>query len=549
MSTWTPLCACSSKAIKPNSATPIGLTQCSRPMAVLNFFTVRLKTSHKRKAELYLRYQALADGKHVTDNEDVLSSFCFPLGPESVVAKEFMASEDYMFTLTQSDGRRFQGFCRGFLPPAPKVGPRQRFPQVMCLVTNDTWCNFYFKVLQVLEQLVKSADGLLDSDLKDLPETSHTAAFLTKLGSQLSTEPKPGQLLRLQLPKAGHLTVSPPRLIGGAGGALLWGEDQLELQVPPDCGNGSWNCGIPLARLLWHVPMSAMMTLIASMLMERRIILVSQARDTVTAAVQAAAALLYPFKWHHIFLPMLPRSFKEYLAAPMPFLIGMPAQMLPLINGIPIDEVTLIDLDMGKCNPAPGSSRDDASMLPYRDQLEAALQAVHKNIRSPTEYETSPMIAGIMQQFFLKLFGRYHQFVHEDTPEANQQWAALLAASPAPPTFGAGGGAGNHTSPRPLAAGALGPAAGRAGRRDGGDPIGALRASAMQKESLTGHGLVFEHVAFVNTHRRNEKAHAFLTAFRGSQMYEMFMQERLALMAGGASQPSRHDPFEDRIVR
>ncbi|GFH30998.1 UDENN domain-containing protein, partial [Haematococcus lacustris] len=98
-------------------------------------------------------------------------------------------------------------------------------------------------------------------------------------------------------------------------------------------------------------------------------------------------------------------------------------------------------------------------MLPYRDQLEAALQAVHKNIRSPTEYETSPMIAGIMQQFFLKLFGRYHQFVHEDSPEANQQWAALLAASPAPPTFGAGGGPGNHTSPRPLAAGALGPTA------------------------------------------------------------------------------------------
>ncbi len=97
-------------------------------------------------------------------------------------------------------------------------------------------------------------------------------------------------------------------MVGGAWGrvrpaagqpwALLWRrcDDELELQVPPDCGNGRWNCGISLARLLWHVPISAMLTLIASMLMERRIVFVGQARDTVTSAVQAAAALLYPFK-------------------------------------------------------------------------------------------------------------------------------------------------------------------------------------------------------------------------------------------------------------
>ncbi len=73
-------------------------------------------------------------------------------------------------------------------------------------------------------------------------------------------------------------------------------EDCLELQVPIDCGNGKWNCGVSLARLLWDVPAPALATLMASMLLERRIILVSSQRDTVTAAVQAAAALLYPFK-------------------------------------------------------------------------------------------------------------------------------------------------------------------------------------------------------------------------------------------------------------
>jgi hypothetical protein len=53
-------------------------------------------------------------------------------------------------------------------------------------------------------------------------------------------------------------------------------------------------------------------------------------------------------RWHHIFLPLLPRSLADYLTAPMPFLIGLPAQLLPAIKNLPMDEITLIDLDLGK---------------------------------------------------------------------------------------------------------------------------------------------------------------------------------------------------------
>lgn len=53
-------------------------------------------------------------------------------------------------------------------------------------------------------------------------------------------------------------------------------------------------------------------------------------------------------RWHHIFLPLLPRSLSDYLTAPMPFLIGMPAQLLPAMKHLPMDEITLIDLDLGK---------------------------------------------------------------------------------------------------------------------------------------------------------------------------------------------------------
>ena len=84
----------------------------------------------------------------------------------------------------------------------------------------------------------------------------------------------------------------------------------IELELPPDFGNGAWNAGIPLARLLWHVPVQGLMTLLAALLLERRVILVAKESGTVSAAVHAAAALLYPFRWQHIYLPLLPDALK-----------------------------------------------------------------------------------------------------------------------------------------------------------------------------------------------------------------------------------------------
>ncbi len=82
------------------------------------------------------------------------------------------------------------------------------------------------------------------------------------------------------------------------------------LQVPPDLGNSTANAGVSLARLLWFLTPRQAVTLVASLLLERRIILVARDADTVSAAVHAASALLYPFKWQHIYLPLLPLALK-----------------------------------------------------------------------------------------------------------------------------------------------------------------------------------------------------------------------------------------------
>ena len=101
----------------------------------------------------------------------------------------------------------------------------------------------------------------------------------------------------------------------GLTNAVLWcnvcsSETEIELQIPPDTGNGSWNAGTPLARLFWHLPSASLMALLQALLLERRILMVAQEMDTLSAAVHAAAALLYPFRWQHIYLPLLPHKLK-----------------------------------------------------------------------------------------------------------------------------------------------------------------------------------------------------------------------------------------------
>lgn len=467
---------------------------------ILDFCVARLDHHQRTKvSEMYLKLKAGSKGEY---NEQLISSFCYPLGPDAQVPKEYMAPEEYSFTLTQGDGSRAQGFCRKFLPPVNRArnGSKLRYPLVLCVVCEASWYAFFFKVLQLLEQLLKATDLLTDYDCKQLPATSYAGMFLTELGRKLSENPQPGDVLRLALPRPLHstLSVSPPRRaaygIGTSAAPLAFTDDHIELEVPPDCGLGRNNCGVSIARLMWNIPVPCLLTLIASLLLERRVVLVCQSADTLTAAVNAAAALLYPFQWHHIYLPLVPLCFKDYLTAPMPFLVGLPAQMLPILKSIPMSEITMVDLDLGKCEPAPGSELDDSMLLPWREQLLRALQAVKDNLKSPTEYESNSVVSGIMHQYFLMLIGNYRKFLHEEADN------------------------------------------------DGSVPAS---GKSRDKEALRGYGHYFDYQNFIHSHRRNPKAARFLEHLRHSQLMEVFLQEHFKLAKQGYD---TDDTFELKVV-
>ena len=103
-----------------------------------------------------------------------------------------------------------------------------------------------------MEQLVRPS-----ASCDSLPPSSPASLFLNCLLGLLATEapggaPPLGRVLRVPLPAgAPALDLAPMRRLLPGGGALGLDPGGIQLEVPPDMGNGAWNAGISLARLLW----------------------------------------------------------------------------------------------------------------------------------------------------------------------------------------------------------------------------------------------------------------------------------------------------------
>lgn len=76
-----------------------------------------------------------------------------------------------------------------------------------------------------------------------------------------------------------------------------------------------------------------------------RMIFYCNSLETLSECIHGLLALIYPFRWQHIFVPVLPESLINYLAAPMPFIIGIKSYLAHSKTEFEISEVILVDLD------------------------------------------------------------------------------------------------------------------------------------------------------------------------------------------------------------
>ncbi|CAM9745995.1 unnamed protein product, partial [Ectocarpus fasciculatus] len=111
---------------------------------------------------------------------------------------------------------------------------------------------------------------------------------------------------------------------------------------------------VPVVPLLVRLGPRNFLRLWSAILCERRILLVADEVRTLSCCVHAAMAMLYPFAWQHVFIPLLPTDMLEYVSAPMPFVIGVRTSQLESVKRQPMSEAVFVHLDRGELTGSTG---------------------------------------------------------------------------------------------------------------------------------------------------------------------------------------------------
>lgn len=174
-----------------------------------------------------------------------------------------------------------------------------------------------------------------------------------------------------------------------------------ELQRPDD---ENFHSDIDLEPLFTTLSPNQLLPLFTSVLEERRIIFSGSNIRQLTLCVMALVELLYPLKWQHIFIPVLPMKLLDYVCAPMPFIVGIHSSMLPKVLKMPIESLIIVNLDSKEMVGAPSSIK-----LPLEKTL---YSNISKSVND--EYIDSEEILNSFLQFWVKIFGTYRRFMKKE---------------------------------------------------------------------------------------------------------------------------------------
>ncbi|KAM9083300.1 DENN domain-containing protein 1A isoform 4-T4 [Megaptera novaeangliae] len=203
--------------------------------------------------------------------------------------------QNFTFVLTDIDSKQRFGFCR------LSSGAKSCF----CILSYLPWFEVFYKLLNILADYTTKGQ---ESQWNELLETLHKLPI-----------PDPGVSVHLSV----HSYFTVP--------------DTRELPSIPENRN--------LTEYFVAVDVNNMLHLYASMLCERRILIVCSKLSTLTACIHGSAAMLYPMFWQHVYIPVLPPHLLDYCCAPMPYLIGIHLSLMEKVRNMALDDVVILNVD------------------------------------------------------------------------------------------------------------------------------------------------------------------------------------------------------------
>lgn len=121
----------------------------------------------------------------------------------------------------------------------------------------------------------------------------------------------------IPLPSSGKMEVS-----------YFIGDEVVYFTRPPCNEPQAWSMNLSILPLFECLSYENVLSILSAILSERQIVLVSSQYSLLTLASEALLSFIFPLKWTHVYIPILPRQLLGVLAAPLPFLVGVHSSFL-----------------------------------------------------------------------------------------------------------------------------------------------------------------------------------------------------------------------------
>lgn len=300
-----------------------------------------------------------------------VEQFCFPDSnqwPPPLAS----AAEPYTIVLTDANGDRMYGYCRRIVPE----GAQTCIPITYCLISRHRAAGFYAKLMN----LIASRHGTSESQRAILFDYLYAQKF-----------PAPGRFVEFPLDSK---VVKLQRMF----------DYRLE--------------DIDLRVLFDHLNETTVLHILATVLLERKLIFISQNLKVLSVCIDAVQSMLYPFAWQHTLVPILPPTMTEISSAPTPFILGLLSENVDDWHSIVPDQGMLVNLDSGKVLHSVG---DESSILPRRSQrmLRSAWEVTF-NITQQAESARNALLSQSFLRMFIDLCGHYQQHIHVDAESGHK---------------------------------------------------------------------------------------------------------------------------------
>lgn len=293
-----------------------------------------------------------------------LEHFCLPTVAEAASGAD---TARYAFVLTMDSGARQYGFCER----VRREGVETDTVEVLCLLSRYLWPSVFNQILGAMvaqrQQTLEDADSL--SKLSEIVNAAYDAAA--------ANFPRPGESLTFKLPDA----------VGGIGGdgAFHGVDGSMVFERPDDERDPMVDIDYREAFQVLGVP--GVMAVFQALLSEQRIVVIADDAGLLSNCMHGLLALMYPFRWQHIYVPLLPGMNLDYLTAPMPFVCGIHSSLQREFEQLPTeDDLVIVKLnahEVGlrgsvteKLAPLPGSHMVRARIPPRAHYRIASLHRV-----------------------------------------------------------------------------------------------------------------------------------------------------------------------------